>query len=315
MQNIIYNKGMVIAIILGSIFGFLIIFTFFLCLGLYLYTFYSPKKFQSDDYKLDNQIYGGHQDTVKSMIAAIKAVPYEDIYVTSFDKLKLHAKLYDQKSDTVAILCHGYRGTPYRDFSGGAMEALNFGYNVILIDERAHCDSKGHSITFGVREQKDVLSWVKYARDRFGQDIKIVLIGISMGGATVLMAMDKVEGNVKVIADCPFTSPANMIKTVIRKLKLPVWLFYPLVNLSLLIFAHTSLNKGSAEESVSKTNHPILIIHGDKDTVVPYTMSEELYKKHPDKIRYELFPGADHGMSYIVDKPRYQRILKEFLSK
>lgn len=65
----------------------------------------------------------------------------------------------------------------------------------------------------------------------------------------------------------------------------------------------------------TKTNHPILIIHGDKDTVVPYTMSEELYKKHPDKIRYELFPGADHGMSYIVDKPRYQRILKEFLSK
>ena len=96
MQNIIYNKGMVIAIFVGSIFGFLIIFTFFLCLGLYLYTFYSPKKFQSDDYKLDNQIYGGHQDTVKSMIAAIKAVPYEDIYVTSFHKLKLLAKLYDQ---------------------------------------------------------------------------------------------------------------------------------------------------------------------------------------------------------------------------
>ena len=53
----------------------------------------------------------------------------------------------------------------------------------------------------------------------------------------------------------------------------------------------------------------------DADTIVPYTMSEELYKKHPDKIRYELFPGADHGMSYIVDKARYQNILKEFLSK
>ncbi len=306
---------MIVGIIIGSIFGGLLILFFFILLGLYLYTFYSPKKGQSDDFNLGAPLYEGHRDEVIPLIEGIRKEPYEDVYIKSFDKLKLHARLYDQKSDTVAILCHGYRGTPYRDFSGGAMEALNFGYNVILIEERAHCDSKGHSITFGVREQKDVLSWVKYARDRFGQDIKLVLIGISMGGATVLMAMDKVEGNVKVIADCPFTSPANMIKTVIRRLKLPVWLFYPLVNLSLLIFAHTSLNKGSAEESVSKTNHPILIIHGDKDTIVPYTMSEELYKKHPDKIQYELFPGADHGMSYIIDKPRYQRILKEFLSK
>lgn len=306
---------MIVGIILGSIALFLLLFVFFLCLGLYMHTFYSPKKFQSDDYKLDLPIYNGRKDIVKPMIAAIKAVPYEDVYITSFDKLKLHGRLYEQKSDTVAIMCHGYRGTPYRDFSGGAIEALSFGYNVILIDERAHGASKGHSITFGVREQKDVIKWVEYARNRFGQDIKIVLIGISMGGAAVLMCADKVEGDVKIIADCPFTSTPNMIKTVIRKLKLPVKIFYPLLNLSLLIFGHTSLNKGSAEESVSKTNHPILIIHGDSDTIVPYKMSEELYKKHPDKIRYELFPGADHGLSYLVDKNRYQQVLKEFLNK
>ena len=208
---------MIALIVISSIVLFLIIFTFFLCLSLYLYTFYSPKRFQFDDYKLDNPIYRGHQVEIKKMIYSIKAVPYEDIYVTSFDKKRLHARLYDQKSDTTAILCHGYRGTPYRDFSGGAMEALNLGYNVILIDERAHGASKGHSITFGVREQKDVISWVEYSRNRFGQDIKIALIGISMGGATVLMCADKVEGEVKIIADCPFTSPQNMIKTVIRR--------------------------------------------------------------------------------------------------
>ena len=306
---------MIVGIILGSIFGLLIILTFFLCLGFYLNVFYSPKKFQSDDYKLDNPIYGGYQNTIKPMIAAIKAVPYEDIYTTSFDKLKLHARLYDQKSDTVAILFHGYRGTPYRDFSGGAMEALGIGYNVILVDQRAHGSSKGHSITFGEREQKDVIKWVEYARNRFGQNIKIVLIGISMGGTTVLMAADKIDGDVKIIADCPFSSPKSIIKTVIRKLKLPETLFYFLVNLSLLIFAHTSLNKGSIEESVNKSHHPILIIHGDKDSIVPYIMSEELYKKHPDKVRYELFPGADHGMSYLIDKERYEKAIKDFLIK
>ena len=305
---------MLVGIIIGSIFGFLLILFFITLLGLYLYTFYSPKKGQSDDFNLGAPLYEGHRDEVIPLIEGIRKVPYEDVFITSYDKLKLHARLYDQKSDTVAILCHGYRGTPYRDFSGGATETLKFGYNVILIDERAHGQSQGHSITFGVREVEDVLKWVEYARNRFGQDIKIVLVGISMGGATVLMCADKVEGDVKIIADCPFSSPSIMLKETIRAIKLPVKVFYPILNLSAIIFAHTNMNKRSAYDSVSHTNHPILIIHGDNDQVVPHHISEDLYKKHQDKIQYELFAGANHGMSYLVDKSRYVKILKDFLN-
>ena len=306
---------MIVGIIIGSILGGLLILFFFVLLGLYLYTFYSPKKGQSDDFNLGAPLYEGHRDEVIPLIEGIRKEPYEDVYITSFDNLRLHARLYDQKSDTVAILCHGYRGTAYRDFSGGATEVLHLGYNVILIDERAHGASQGHSITFGVRETKDVLRWVEFARERFGKDIKIILIGISMGGATVLMCADKIEGDVKIIADCPFSAPSIMLKETIRSIKLPVKVFYPILNLSSIIFAHTNLNKGSAYDSVSNTHHPILIIHGDKDQVVPHYISEELYKKHPDKIQYELFPCANHGMSYLVDKPRYQKLIKDFLNK
>ena len=304
---------MLVGIIIGAILGFLLLFFFITLLGLYLYTFYSPKKGQGDDFNLGAPLYEGHREEVVPLIEGIRKVPYEDVFITSYDKLRLHARLYDQKSDTVAIMCHGYRGTAYRDFSGGATETLKFGYNVILIDERAHGQSQGHSITFGVREVEDVLKWVEYARNRFGKDIKIVLVGISMGGATVLMCADKVEGDVKVIADCPYSAPSIMLKETIRAIKLPVKVFYPILNLSAIIFAHTNMNKRSAYDSISKTNHPILIIHGDNDHVVPHHISEDLYKKHQDKIRYELFPGANHGMSYLVDKPRYVKILKDFL--
>ena len=305
---------MLVGIIVGSILGFILILFFILLLGLYIFTFYSPKKGQSDDFNLEAPLYEGHRDEVIPLIEGIKKEPYEDVYIDSFDKLRLHARLYDQKSDTVAILCHGYRGTAYRDFSGGASEVLHLGYNVILIDERAHGASKGHSITFGIRETKDVIKWVEYARNRFGKDIKIVLIGISMGGATVLMCADKIEGDVKIIADCPFSAPNIMLKETIKSLKLSPSFFYPILNLSALIFTHTNMNKLSAYDAVNNTNHPILIIHGDHDQVVPHHISEDLYKKHPDKIQYELFPGANHGMSYLVDKPRYQQLIKDFLS-
>ena len=302
-------------IIVLSIIGGLLIILLIGLFGLYMYSFYSPKKGQSDDYNLSAPLYEEMRDQVKPLIDKIKSIPYEDAYITSFDKLKLHARVYENKeSKKVAVLCHGYRGTPYRDFSGGAVEVLNLGYNVVLIDERAHGQSKGHSITFGVRELKDAIDWVKYARNRFGEDIELVLIGISMGGNIVLTASDKI-GRAKIIADCPFSSPKIMLRQSVKDLGLPVGIFYPLINLASIIFAHTNLNKVSAYDSIKNTTNEILIIHGDSDMVVPHFISEDLYKTYPDKIQYELFKGANHGMSYLVDKPRYQKIIREFLNR
>ena len=303
-------------IIVLSILGGLIILLLVVLYGFYSFVFYSPKKWQANDYALDSSpAYKGKEEIITNLINALKEREYEDIYIKSFDKLKLHARLFEVKdSKKVAILCHGYRGTGYRDFCGGAKEAIELGYNVILIDQRAHGLSKGHSITFGVRETRDVIKWAEYARNRFGNDIKLALIGISMGGASVLMAADKVN-NAKIIADCPFSSPKIMLKETIRRMKLPVWLFYPLLNLSSLIYAHTNLDKLSSYQSVKNTNNPILIIHGDHDSIVPYWISQELYSANREKIQYELFPNADHGMSYLSDTKRYQLIIKEFLDK
>ena len=303
----------VFLIVILAVLGGLIVLLFIGLLGLYLYSFYSPKKGQSDHYNLNSPIYRGMEEQVKPLIDSIIAIPYEDAYITSFDKLKLHARVYlKENSKKVAVLCHGYRGTPYRDFSGGAVEVLKLGYNVILIDERAHGLSQGHSITFGVRETRDAIDWVKYARNRFGEDIDLALIGISMGGAVVLMAADKV-GKAKIIADCPFSAPKVILQQTVKELGLPVPIFYPLVNLSSIIFTHTNLNKLSAYDSIKNTTNKILIIHGGSDSVVPNWISNDLYQEYPDKIQYELFEGADHGMSYLVDKPRYQHIIREFL--
>ena len=136
-----------------------------------------------------------------------------------------------------------------------------------------------------------------------------------MGGATVLMAADKIEGNVKIIADSPYSSPKLLLIDTLKTIHLPVFIFYPLLCLSALVFAHTNLNKYSAYDSIKKSNHPILIIHGDKDTVVHQPLSLNLYREHQDKIQYESFSGADHGESYLTDTNRYRAIITDFLNK
>ena len=304
-------------IIILSVIGGLILIVFILILGIYAYVFYSPRKGQiGNDGLLNSSNFANYEERMKNLITTLMDRTYEDIYIKSFDKLKLHARLFENKSSkTVALLFHGYRGASYRDFCGGANEAINMGYNVILTDHRAHGLSQGHSITFGIREVQDVLSWVDYARKRFGNDINVVLIGISMGGATVLMVADKIEGNVKIIADSPYSSPKLLLIDTLKTIHLPVFIFYPLLCLSALVFAHTNLNKYSAYDSIKKSNHPILIIHGDKDTVVHQSLSLNLYREHQDKIQYESFSGADHGESYLINTNRYRAIISDFLNK
>ena len=93
-----------------------------------------------------------------------------------------------------------------------------------------------------------------------------------------------------------------------------VFIFYPLLNLTSHIFAHESLNKTSAYNSIKNSDNKILIMHGDKDHVIPYTISKKLADTYPHKIRYEVFKNADHGASALVDFDRYQRVVKEFLN-
>ena len=305
---------MIALIIIGSVLLFLLIVFFLALYFVYRFSFYSPHKGQLDDYTdLDGPIFGPYKEQLIPMIEKLRKRPYEDIYIESFDKLKLHAKYYEVKgSKKVALMFHGYRGTVNRDFCAASQLFMDLGYSLITVDHRAHGKSQGHSITFGVRESKDLVSWVNYAKNRFGDDYEYILVGISMGGATVLLAADKVE-NVKLLVDCPYTSPKIILKETLKAIKLSPKFFYPLVNLSSILFGHTNLSKISAFDTVKNTNSKILMVHGDKDQVVPQHVSQKLYDTYPDKIQYEVFEGANHGCSYMVDTERYIKVVSDFL--
>ncbi len=252
------------------------------------------------------------------MIGAIRERPCESVEVLSRDGLRLHGKLFYQKEGAPLHLCfHGYRGTPLRDFSGGASSCLSFGHNVLLVEQRGHGESEGHTITFGLQERYDVLSWVDYCLKRFGEDTPLILTGISMGAATVLMASAlPLPKNVKgIVADCPYTSPEAILKKVSGGLHYPTALAYPLVRLSARLFGHFSLERVSTAQTVKESPVPILLIHGEDDRFVPFSMAQEIARANPEKVRLVPFPGAGHGLCYLVDKERYEREMKAFLDR
>lgn len=284
----------------------------------YIKVFYSPLPGQSV-YSIPNSgQYQGMRDRMREMIKVFAEKDYESVEIISRDGLKLRGRLYlNDPEGPVDICFHGYRSNGVRDFCGGSEISFELNHNIILVDQRGQGESEGHTICFGIKERFDVLSWIDYASCRFGDDREINLFGVSMGAATVLMASGlELPENVKhIVADCPYSSPADIIKTVCTDMHLPATLVYPFIRLGAFIFGRFDLEKTSAAEAVKKASVPILLIHGEDDRFVPCAMSSEIKMANPSLIELVTFPNAAHGISYIVDRERYRRIAKEFIAK
>lgn len=264
----------------------------------------------------DSEQYQTQRKFMRKLLDDMAAEPFEQIFISSYDGKRLAAKYYPGKKDApVQILMHGYKSNGIRDFCGGSKIGRELGYHIILVDQRAHGKSEGHTLTFGVLERMDCLAWIDYAKKRFGADTSIVLTGLSMGAATVLMASElDLSDNVKgIIADCPYSSPKEIICKVGKDQNLPVRLIYPFIFMGALIFGHFRLTDSSAAEAVKHTKVPILLIHGEDDRFVPCEMSRKIANANPAKIRLETFPEAGHGISYVLDPERYRKVTMEFL--
>jgi len=253
-----------------------------------------------------------------AVIAEFLEAPYEEVSITSHDGLKLTGRYYHVADGApLEIQCHGYKGNAIRDFSGAWRIAKAAGRNVLLINQRCHGGSEGHTITFGILERKDVLGWIRYANDRFGS-VPILLSGISMGAATVLMVSGmELPENVKgIIADCPYDSPAGIIKKVLgQDMGMPVKIVYPLIRLGGMLYGKFNLNADSPVEAVKKARVPILLIHGDDDRFVPYPMSCNIHAAAPEKVEFHTISGAGHALNYVTDPESYTAIINAFTER
>lgn len=279
-----------------------------------LFLFTCMRKKDSDEIE---GAFAPYRDQVKNAQEWISQHTSETLEVISFDGLKLHAALIPaENARGVVIAMHGY-GTRYNiDFAPQAQFYHEQGYHLILPMQRAHMGSEGKYITFGVKERYDLKLWAHRAVELYGENIDMILAGISMGASTVMMASQlSLPGNIRgIISDCGYTSPWNIVKHVGRRdLHLrPFPLLYT-TNLFAKWFAKFNLREASAIEAMLVNKLPVLFIHGTEDDFVPVYMTEENY----DACRAEkyklLISGAKHAQAYVVDTPAYEKAVVEFL--
>lgn len=295
----------------------LVVLFFALSYLIYRRVFHERDNRKRDKYILPKGAqYEEDKQRMLRLIGMLDEIPYEEVWTEAYDGTALFGRYYHVKDGApVHIQMHGYRGFGIRDFCGGNRIAREMGHNTLIIDQRAHGKSKGRTMTFGVKEHRDCISWISYVQKRSGEETPVFLSGVSMGAATVLLAAGSgLPFNVAgVIADCPYSSAKEIICKVCEDMKLPAGAVFPFIRFSARLFGGFDPLCADVAGMAGRIRIPVLLIHGEADLFVPHEMSRKICDANPEKIRLEIFPGAGHGISYIVDTERYTQVSVHFI--
>lgn len=266
---------------------------------------------------------GGSADVSQSLFSAgeefKKAVDYEDAYIEAFDGLRLHGYFIGapEGSERYAVVCHGYHSSADTMF-GFAERFYAMGYGVLLPDARGHGQSEGGYVGMGWHERLDIADWSAWLAAR-EPDCRIALFGVSMGGATVMMAAgEALPENVRaVVEDCGYSSIraefAYQLETLFH---LPSFPALHLAGLTAKLRAgYNFMKEGDAAAQVAKSELPILFIHGDSDDFVPSDMVYTVYEAAAGEKALLVVEGAAHGMASAADPEAYWAAVETFLAR
>ncbi|MGV3712411.1 alpha/beta hydrolase family protein [Pseudolysinimonas sp.] len=176
----------------------------------------------------------------------------------------------------------------------------------------------------GDREWVDVDAAMRFAASRGATEI--VLVGWSMGGATVLQALtrstfgDRVTG---VVLESPVVDWIAALDFQVRLRRLPLFVRSFVV----LLFKHPwgRFATGLAEPldidrldfvtRARELDRPILVLHSDDDGFVPSTASRALAVARPDIVTYEAFETARHTKLWNFDRERWEGAIRAWLAR
>ena len=244
----------------------------------------------------------------------------QDFFITSFDKFKLHARFFPAEGgpSNITIVCgHGWCSNYVFDFGYMAKFYHDLGYNLLLIDQRAHENSAGKIMTMGIKERVDMIDWANFISSRLGPNHKIILHGVSMGATAAMMASGSEmlpKSVIGIIADSGYVNAnqhfCNMFK---NNFKLPKFPFVYTLNLSCQLRGGFSPYLPSAETMLAKAKVPVMFIHSEHDQFVPVEQTYKNYQACISPKSILITENTGHAYSAYLHTEEYQEAVSAFL--
>ncbi len=225
-----------------------------------------------------------------------RGLDFQDVFFETSDGLKLHGWFVPGRADMTWVWFHGNAGNIGHRVDNIAALNSRLGASVFIFDYRGYGHSEGMPSEQGTyRDAEAALTYLRSREDV--DDQKIVLFGRSLGGAIALEAAIEARPYA-VILESSFTSIRAMAKRV-----------YPFVpGIGLLVQAkYDSLAK------IKNVHAPVMVLHGDRDEIVPFDMGKELFEAANPPKRFYAVEGAGHNDTYYVGGAAYYEALASFL--
>jgi pimeloyl-ACP methyl ester carboxylesterase len=209
-----------------------------------------------------------------------------DLYFETRDRVKLHGWLFLQHSQGPCLLwCHGNAGNiSHRLDNIARLQAA--GINVFIYDYRGYGKSAGSLSEEGFYRDGEA-AWEALVREGV-PTARIVLFGRSLGCAMAAELATKVPA-AGLILESGFPHLGAMARV-----------HYPFV------FSERFLSgRFAALSRLKQVKMPVLVIHGDRDAIVPIALGRRLFEAAPEPREWYEIKGADHNDTYLVGGADY----------
>lgn len=215
-----------------------------------------------------------------------------------------------------AVLVHGYANEP-SGIAHIAKRYYDMGYNLLMPHLHGQGLDKNTYVSMGYYDKFIVKHWCGYIAENYENSV-ISLHGVSMGGATVLLATgEDLPSDVKFcISDCAYASSKGVFENFMKNITF--FLTSPVlkgINAVSKLRKNFDFDKCIPLEAVKKSKIPTLFIHGEDDHFVPFDNMELLYEAcSAEKDKYSV-PGSPHSVCSVLGGEAYWDKVRFFCGK
>jgi fermentation-respiration switch protein FrsA (DUF1100 family) len=222
---------------------------------------------------------------------------HDELRLVTEDGVTLHGWFLPvPDSRFTVLLCHGNGGNISHRLDRVLLMQARLHVDVLLFDYRGYGRSDGRPDEEGT--YRDARAAYKYLRDeRVVAPARLVLFGESLGSAVALQLALEREAR-GLVLESPFTSIPEMARAA-----------YPFLPVGRFL-----RTRYDSLERVPRLRMPLLVLHGERDRIVPFLQGRRLFEAAPEPKRFYSIPGADHNDTYAVGGEPYWRVVSDFLS-
>ncbi|HEY2588285.1 MAG TPA: alpha/beta hydrolase [Tepidisphaeraceae bacterium] len=226
---------------------------------------------------------------------------------------------HDRAEGRCAVLIHGYA-----DAKVGAIAWApvwhSLGFNLLVVDLRAHGESGGSVCTAGFRERHDLAQVINELRTlRPDQTRQIVLVGISLGAAVAAAAAMETSDVSAVVMESPYADFSRAAMAHMDRQGAPG---RPLQRAAIRLaewLTRADYDAVRPSELVARVPCPVLIIESGNDPFLASddraAFQEAVAKRSPEQGPSEIWivAGVEHLMAISADPQAYCDRLRRFL--